>query len=97
MTVVEAFAQASDKASWWHKASCSGVDPELFFPQRGVSTRPAKELCKECEVRDECLEYALATGERFGIWGGLSERERRNVRRARSMTRAAFSSSRVSA
>jgi WhiB family redox-sensing transcriptional regulator len=60
-----------------------GVDPELFFPERGSSTREAKEVCRGCVVRVECLEFAIANSEKFGIWGGMSERERRRVRRAR--------------
>ncbi len=61
--------------SWQTKANCMGVDPDLFFPERGASTREAKEVCRGCVVREDCLEYALANGEKFGIWGGLSERE----------------------
>jgi WhiB family transcriptional regulator, redox-sensing transcriptional regulator len=63
--------------------SCRGMDPEIFFPDRGESLRPAKEVCGGCIVRDECLEYALDNRERFGVWGGTSERERRRLRRAR--------------
>lgn len=70
--------------TWLGKANCLGVDPELFFPQRGASTREAKEVCRLCVVREACLDYAIANGEKFGIWGGLSERERRRVRRARA-------------
>lgn len=70
---------------WQNLANCLGVDPDLFFPERGASTREAKEVCKGCSVRAECLEYALSNGERFGIWGGLSERERRRLRRQRVM------------
>ena len=73
--------------SWQSKANCLGVDPELFFPERGASTREAKEVCRGCVVQSECLEYAIAHGEKFGIWGGLSERERRKVRRSRSIAR----------
>ncbi len=73
-----------DERSWQRLANCLGVDPDLFFPERGVSTREAKEVCRGCVVRSECLDYALANGEKFGIWGGLSERERRTVRRARA-------------
>lgn len=75
--------------SWQTKANCMGVDPDLFFPERGASTREAKEVCRGCVVREECLEYALANGEKFGIWGGLSERERRRLRRARTGQRRA--------
>ncbi len=73
--------------SWQLRANCLGVDPDLFFPERGASTREAKEVCRGCVVRDECLEYALANGEKFGIWGGMSERERRRIRRARALSR----------
>jgi WhiB family redox-sensing transcriptional regulator len=69
--------------SWQARANCMGVDPDLFFPERGASTREAKEVCRGCVVREECLDYAIANGEKFGIWGGMSERERRRVRRAR--------------
>ena len=55
--------------SWQTKANCMGVDPDLFFPERGASTREAKEVCRGCVVREDCLEYALANGEKFGIWG----------------------------
>ncbi len=74
-----------EERSWQHQANCMGVDPDLFFPERGASTREAKEVCRGCVVREECLEYALTNGEKFGIWGGLSERERRRIRRARAL------------
>ncbi|MEN9750965.1 MAG: hypothetical protein RLZZ600_12 [Actinomycetota bacterium] len=67
--------------SWQADALCAQTDPESFFPEKGGSTREAKKICSSCEVRGECLEYALANDERFGIWGGLSERERRKLRR----------------
>lgn len=67
--------------SWQERALCAQTDPEAFFPEKGGSTREAKRICQGCEVRDECLEYALAHDERFGIWGGLSERERRRLKR----------------
>ena len=75
--------------SWQAQANCMGVDPDLFFPERGASTREAKEVCRGCVVREDCLEYALANGEKFGIWGGMSERERRRVRRMRVLAQAA--------
>ncbi len=71
--------------SWQRQANCMGVDPDLFFPERGASTREAKEVCRGCVVREDCLEYALENGEKFGIWGGMSERERRRIRRARAL------------
>ena len=70
--------------SWQLYANCLGVDPDLFFPERGASTKEAKQVCQGCVVREDCLEYALANGEKFGIWGGLSERERRRLRRQRA-------------
>jgi WhiB family redox-sensing transcriptional regulator len=72
---------------WKRQANCMGVDPDLFFPERGSSTREAKEVCRGCVVREDCLEFALNNGEKFGIWGGLSERERRRIRRRRNIER----------
>lgn len=69
---------------WMANAACAGVDPDLFFPERGDSTREAKALCRRCDAQSDCLDYALTQGERFGIWGGTSERERRRMRRTRA-------------
>ena len=69
--------------SWHEKARCKGWDPEIFYPDRGVPSASAKAVCKECPVQPDCLEYALTKDERFGIWGGLSERERRKIFRER--------------
>lgn len=66
---------------WQDQALCAQTDPEAFFPEKGGSTREAKRICQACGVRDECLEYALEHDERFGIWGGLSDRERRRLKR----------------
>jgi WhiB family redox-sensing transcriptional regulator len=66
---------------WQADALCAETDPEAFFPEKGGSTRDAKRICELCEVRAECLDYALENDERFGIWGGLSERERRKLRK----------------
>jgi WhiB family transcriptional regulator, redox-sensing transcriptional regulator len=73
-----------DALSWQADALCAQTDPEAFFPEKGGSTRDAKRICTTCEVKAQCLEYALQNDERFGIWGGLSERERRRLRRTRS-------------
>ena len=70
-----------DPLSWQGDALCAQTDPEAFFPEKGGSTRDAKRICSGCEVKSECLEYALANDERFGIWGGLSERERRKLKK----------------
>ena len=72
---------ATTDEEWQERALCAQTDPEAFFPEKGGSTREAKRICMGCEVRDACLEYALAHDERFGIWGGLSERERRRLKR----------------
>jgi WhiB family redox-sensing transcriptional regulator len=66
---------------WQERALCSQTDPEAFFPEKGGSTQDAKRICARCEVRSDCLEYALVHHETFGIWGGLSERERRKLKR----------------
>jgi WhiB family redox-sensing transcriptional regulator len=70
--------------SWQTDALCAQTDPEAFFPEKGGSTRDAKRICTTCEVKAQCLDYALQNDERFGIWGGLSERERRRLRRSKS-------------
>lgn len=65
---------------WRELARCAETEPEIFFPEKGGSTRDAKRICADCPVKTECLEVALRNDERFGIWGGLSERERRRLR-----------------
>ena len=75
--------------AWRLLANCLEQNPDLFFPERGASTKEAKAVCQGCEVRGDCLEYALANGEKFGIWGGLSDRERRRILRQRALARAA--------
>ncbi|MGQ0849501.1 MAG: WhiB family transcriptional regulator [Actinomycetota bacterium] len=76
-------ALAIGELSWQDYANCRGADADLFFPERGASTRKAKAICQACDVKGECLDFAIVNGEKFGIWGGLSERERRRVRRQR--------------
>lgn len=73
---------------WVHRARCKDEDPELFFPvgttgPAALQTAAAKAICMQCEVRAECLEWAMATDQDAGVWGGLSEEERRALRRAR--------------
>jgi WhiB family transcriptional regulator, redox-sensing transcriptional regulator len=74
-----------DDLAWQDDANCRGANADLFFPERGASTRRAKSICSQCQVRDDCLEFALRHGEKFGIWGGLSERERRKIRKQRAL------------
>jgi WhiB family transcriptional regulator, redox-sensing transcriptional regulator len=72
---------------WQTKARCTEVDAEIFFPERGGSSKAARAVCAQCEVRLNCLEYALNNKEQFGIWGGTSERERRRIRKDRALRR----------
>lgn len=65
--------------TWRLSALCAQTDPESFFPEKGGSTRHAKAMCQSCTVAAECLDEALANNERHGIWGGLSERDRRRL------------------
>ncbi len=76
---------SGDDRGWQDQANCIGVEPNIFFPERGATTREAKEVCRGCVARTDCLEYALANGEKFGIWGGLSERERRRLKTQRAL------------
>ena len=96
MPDASAFSEHEDRG-WQDYANCLGVDPDLFFPERGASTKEAKEVCRGCIVREECLEYALCNSEKFGIWGGMSERERRRIRRARAIARRSAAASAASA
>lgn len=68
---------------WVRDAICAQIDPELWFPETGHTTGPAKALCRRCPVIDECLAYALDQCPRDvrGVWGGTSEREREKLRR----------------
>lgn len=72
-----------DRADWVKQAECAGMATDLWFPQRGASTKEAKAVCAVCPVRQECLDHAMAVPERYGIWGGFSERERRRIRKRR--------------
>jgi WhiB family transcriptional regulator, redox-sensing transcriptional regulator len=81
LTQVTVHPEDTEELGWQDRALCAQTDPEAFFPEKGGSTREAKRVCRSCDVRGECLEYALENDERFGIWGGLSERERRRVKR----------------
>lgn len=79
--IVDIFAGIDHADLEWQKgAVCAQVDPELFFPEKGQTSKVAKAICASCDVRQQCLEYALETGQVFGVWGGLGEAERRRVR-----------------
>jgi len=72
---------------WQHEAACRGLSTELFFPARGEPLAPPQTVCAGCKVRAECFEHAVEARERFGIWGGTSERERRRIRIDRARRR----------
>jgi WhiB family redox-sensing transcriptional regulator len=71
---------AFSPGEWHSRGLCIGEDPEVFFPSRGNPGSEAREICTACRVRHECLKYAIDADE-FGIWGGLDQTERRNLRR----------------
>ena len=77
----------NEQPEWMTQARCSEVDPELFFPERGDATSPRKAriICNSCEVKVECLQYSIDNDERFGIWGGLTENDRRRLRKGRAV------------
>jgi WhiB family transcriptional regulator, redox-sensing transcriptional regulator len=68
---------------WLDWGMCAQTDPEAYYPEKSASPRAAQRVCAGCPVTSECLEWALANGERFGVWGGKTERERRKIARAR--------------
>jgi WhiB family redox-sensing transcriptional regulator len=70
-------------AGWGDRAACRGADLSVFFPARGESAGPARQVCAGCPVRQPCLEFALGHGEVHGIWGGLTVRDRRALRTRR--------------
>jgi len=67
--------------SWADFGSCTNADPDLFFPQPGADTAYARSICRSCTVRTQCLDYALESGQKHGIWGGMTESQRRRLRR----------------
>ena len=69
--------------TWRQHAACRGIDPEIFYPPSDDEAEPAKAVCGACGVRAACLEWALSTRERDGIWGGATEKERRRLIRQR--------------
>jgi WhiB family redox-sensing transcriptional regulator len=80
ITMLEDQPRPSEE-DWYEQALCSQTDPDAFFPEKGGSTKEAKRICLGCPVKKQCLQWALDKDERFGVWGGLSERERRRLKR----------------
>jgi WhiB family redox-sensing transcriptional regulator len=104
MTALEAFRELDGggfdgdrslfSAAWWPRARCRDVQTAVFYPGRGdnFGLEVARAVCARCVVRAECLEYALAAHETIGVWGGLSERERRALRRQRARRPVSYDS-----
>ena len=65
----------------WDRAICPQTDPDAYFPEAGLTTRALKKICMSCDIREDCLQYAIDNDERFGVWGGLSESERRKLKK----------------
>lgn len=78
-----------EELHWQESALCAQTDPDVFFPEKGGSTAPATSICKRCEVRADCLEYAISNDIRHGIWGGMSDNDRRRISRERRRAREA--------
>lgn len=70
-------------SSWREQGRCRGVDPELFYPPSDEEAEVAIAICRDCTVRELCLEYALTAREKLGVWGGTTERDRRRIWRKR--------------
>lgn len=74
------------RPAWQAEGLCRVFPDANWFPLRGESTAEAKRICLRCPVRAECLDYALTTRDKFGVWGGTSERERRHLRKVVSVS-----------
>lgn len=72
---------------WVADALCPQSDPEAFFPEKGNQAQPARQICLQCPVRAECLDFAIRTGQRYGVYGGFSDREREYLMRGRNPLR----------
>lgn len=82
MTTIGTIEFLINREPWTDGALCSQIGQDMFFPEKGEPSKPAKQICRSCEVKTQCLEYALSHGENFGVWGGLSARERTKLRRS---------------
>jgi len=69
--------------AWTQEGLCGQSDPELFFPDKGESGKVAKRICLACPVRTACLRWAVDTQQQWGVWGGMTSRERRRIRKER--------------
>lgn len=76
-------AKDNKALAWRQRAACRGVDPDIFYPVSDEDAEDAKAVCSQCPVKEACLDWALTTREREGVWGGATERERRRIIRRR--------------
>ena len=86
MTTIAQLIGTNAIPEWVDDALCAQTDPDAFYPEKGAGKAEhdkAKHVCAKCPVRSDCLEWAISTDERYGIWGGLSERQRRRVKEGR--------------
>ena len=74
-------AHPSPPDQWQDRAACFGIDPDVFFPVSEDEAGQALGFCHSCRIREECLSWALKNGERYGVWGGTSEQQRRRLQR----------------
>jgi WhiB family redox-sensing transcriptional regulator len=86
--------QPDSDTAWMDAGNCRSVSPSVFFPSDGVGVEVAREVCRDCPVKNACLEYALVNHIDHGVWGGTSERERRRIARRRRVSAAAGDRSR---
>ena len=82
---VDSFDFVGGRPSWQHLGACRGMPAEWWFPERGQDAAEAKRVCLSCPVREECSMYATNASMRFGIWGGIAERKRRQIKRANDL------------
>lgn len=82
----DAFDFNPDRPAFWQHAACRSSDPDVFFTSRGEDAHEAKAICATCVVRPACLEYALTERIKHGVWGGKSEKDRRQMRRVRRLS-----------
>ncbi len=78
--------QYHPQVPWEEQARCNQYDPEIFFDPRARSERKAKSVCSRCEVREDCLAFALSSRTEFGVWGGLNGKERRALLRGGTLS-----------
>ena len=70
----------NDRLDWWERGACRGATGDLFFSETKTDWRVARMFCASCPVREQCLDYAIANDERYGIWGGLTPPARARLR-----------------